>query len=867
MTPRRLRPLPAVLLLLCLQTAAFAQAGRVSGQSSERHAAVPTPESVIGFRVGEDRRLAKWEQFLSYFRRLALASDRIKVEELGKTTLGRPFIVATISSADNLRRLDEFKEIQRQLADPRLIDQSRPSGQGGPTGQGNPRSQGAAGAVNDLIRAGKTVVAITCSIHSTEVGGTFMATELAYRLASENSPEVQEVLNQTIILLVPSLNPDGTDIVADWYRKTVGTPAEGTSPPELYHHYTGHDNNRDWYAFTQVETQLTVDKILNAWRPQIVHDVHQQGAYGSRLFVPPYVEPWEPNIDPALIAGVNALGSAMAWEVLSQGKSGVVFNGSYDAWTPARAYAHYHAGLRILSETASARLASPIEVPPGRLGQNIGFHAGVASWNFPKPWPGGRWTLRDIIDYQGAAAFALLAHAARHRERYLRNFYEVGRRAVEHKSAPYAFLLPEPEVPASIADAAKRLGAGMKSAGGTQEQQHSAAEALTKKITNEPSTAEEVGYYLKIEALDRLLAILKRGGVEVFRADKEFTSGGQSYPAGTHVVPMRQPYAAFAKTLLENQRYPDLREYPGGPPKRPYDVTAHTLPLLMNVRAVAAGEPVTVEMRREPAALVIQSRVRSNTAVRVGLYQNYAPSMDEGWTRWVFDQYKFPFTSIRDADLRAGNLHPKFDVVILPDQSARLLADGTSARAERGEGGESAASAYPPEYAGGMGAAGVKALRDFVEAGGTLIALNNASNFAIERLGLPVRNVLQGVGPREFYCPGSILRTRLDETSALAFGLERESIAWFEGSPAFEATEAAGAGEVRVVARYPESANPLLSGWILGDQLIRGKAALVEAKLGKGRVVLFGFRPQYRGQSLATFPLLFNAILTSKAEQ
>jgi hypothetical protein len=349
-------------------------------------------------------------------------------------------------------------------------------------------------------------------------------------------------------------------------------------------------------------------------------------------------------------------------------------------------------------------------------------------------------------------------------------------------------------------------------------------------------------------------------------ADREFTADGKTYPAGTHIVLMQQPYAAFAKTLLENQRYPDLREYPGGPPKRPYDVTAHTLPLLMNTSAVAIKEPFTAEMKREPVALVLQSRVRSDAGVRVGLYKSYAPSMDEGWTRWIFDQYRFGYTSLRDQEVRAGNLRAKYDAIILPDQSVRALAEGLAAqlRSDRSEGEGAPAGVYPPEFAGGLGEAGIKALREFAEAGGTLVTLNNASNFAIERLGVPVRNVLKGIPPREFYCPGSILRTELDASSPLAFGLEKESIAWFESSPAFEVSDPSS---VRVIARYGEASNPLLSGWILGDQLIRGKAAMVEAKVGKGRVVMFGFRPQYRGQSLATLPLLFNAILTSRAEQ
>jgi hypothetical protein len=844
---RNLRLSLVIIILLLLSGFAPAQSGRASN-SAEHNTGIPAPESVLGFKPGADRKLAKWETFLAYFRKLTTASDRIKLDELGKTTLGRPFVVATISAPENLQRLAELKEQQRRLADPRLLAK-----------QGN-----ADELADTLIRTGKTVVVITCSIHSTEVGGTFTATELAYRLTSENTPEIKAILDNVIILLVPSLNPDGTDIVAEWYFKTLGTPSEGTSPPELYHHYTGHDNNRDWYAFTQVETQLTVDKLLNVWRPQILHDVHQMGATAARLFVPPYVEPWEPNVDPALIAGVNALGTAMAWEVTAQGKPGVVLNGIYDAWTPARAYAHYHAGLRILSEVASARLATPIDIPFQRLAAGIGYDGKVASWNHPQPWPGGRWTLRDIVDYQSAAAFALLNHAAKYREQHLRNFYEVSKRAVEAKHQPYAILLPEPEPPESFKKAFAELKDSLSKTTGTEREQHEQSEALVGQTASQPSTSEEVNYFYKIEGLDRVLAILKRGGVEIQRASKDFVADGKTYPAGTHFIVMQQPYAAFAKTLLEAQRYPDLREYPGGPPKRPYDVTAHSLTLLMNVSAVFVKTPFTVEAKPEPFGLVIQSRTRANSPVRLGLYKSYAASMDEGWTRWVFDQYKFPYKSLLDAEARAGKLNEKFDAILLPDQTARALFNGLPGPGQnpQNRGGEGL-NVYPAEYAGGLGEAGVQALREFVEAGGTLIALNDATEFAIDYLRLPVRNVLAGVNNREFYCPGSILRTELLNEHPLTFGMEKESIAWFEQSPAFEIVNPNAA---TALATYPANGSALLSGWILGEQRLRGKAALVEVKLGQGRVILFGFRPQYRGQSLATLPLLFNAILTSKLE-
>ncbi|MFN7928812.1 MAG: M14 metallopeptidase family protein [Blastocatellia bacterium] len=833
--------LSVLWLSLCFVSLTFAQAGRNLPPVTATN--LPAPENDLGFKIGTDRKLAKWDRFVAYFEHLDAASERVKVETLGKTTLGKPFILATISAPENLRQLEDYQQVQRNLADPRRFKQDEKLAQ-------------------ELIKRGKTIVVITCSIHSTEVGGTFSGTELAYRLASGNTPEIKEILENTIILLVPSLNPDGTDIVADWYQKTLGTPAEGTSPPELYHHYTGHDNNRDWYAFTQVETQLTVDKILNAWHPNILHDIHQQGAYGARLFVPPYFDPWEPNVDPSLIAGVSALGSAMAWDVIAQGKSGVSINSTYDAWSPARAYTHYHGGLRILSETASARLATPIEVPFSKLGPGLGYHAQKQTWSFPKLWPGGKWTIGDIVDYQTTAAMALLKNAARYREQYLRSFYDLHNRAVSAQPDLYAYLLPEPDLPKSLADDAEKLANAGKAEANKTEKDHKDDDSDLKKIMKGPASTDEVLYYYKIEGLDRTLGMLKRGGVEVLNAAKDFTADGKTYPKGTHIILMQQPYASFAKTLLERQRYPDLREYPGGPPQRPYDVTAQTLPLLMNVEAVPIKQAFTADGRREPAALVLQGRVRSNSGARVGLYQNYLPSMDEGWTRWVFDQYKFPYARLKQEEVRSGFLKSKFDAIILPDQSTRAIAEGLSAGNRESGDGESG-GAYPAEFTGGLGEAGTKALREFVEAGGTLIAFNNAANFAIEKLNLPVRNVLRGVSSREFYCPGSILRTQLDASSNLTFGMEKESIAWFEQSPAFEVLDA---NAVRVIAKYASDANPLLSGWILGDSLLRGKAVMVEVKLGKGRVILFGFRPQYRGQSLATFPLIFNAILTSKAE-
>ena len=741
---------------------------------------IPTPRSVLGFEPGDDRKLADWPTLVRYYQALASASDRMRYRELGHSTLGAPMIALVISSPQNLRALDRYRELNAKLADPRGFKTAKEA--------------------EDVLRGGKTIVLITSGIHSTEVGGHLSPAVLAYRLASDTSAATRAILDNVILWLVPSLNPDGVSIVTRWYNRTLGTAAEGSEPPELYHHYTGHDNNRDWYAFTQVETQLVVDSIHNVWHPQIVHDIHQQDTDGSRLFLPPYLDPIEPNVDPLLVDGVNALGTAMAWALAGQGKTGIVINAVYDAWTPARAYQHYHGGVRILSEAASANLASPIDLPADQLAtRGRGFNPRERSWNFTNPWQGGRWTLRDIVAYQTDGAYALLENAARYRDRWLANFLTVEGRAVRGwKGWPYAYVMPR---------------------------QHQ----------------DSVG-------LATLLGILHRGQVEIRTALHPVALGGQRFPAGSYVVVLRQPYAGFAKTLLEPQRYPDLRLYPGGPPLPPYDVTAHTLPLLMGVTAVAARDSLRIALSapvEPPGASPGYPGVAGREAPRVGLYRSYAAPIDEGWTRWVFDTWKVPYMSVVDSVVRAGKLRDHFEVIVLPDQPPHELFDGLPRQ-------------YPAPYAGGLGQEGVEALRQFVTDGGTLVAFNDASRFAVERLLLPVRNVLEGVADDEFYAPGSIFRLELDPSDPIARGMPAQSVAWYESGPAFEVLDSSAA---RVVGRYPAEADKvLLSGWALHPERVAGRGALVEAKLGTGRVVLFGFRPQYRGQSIATYPLLFNSL-------
>ncbi|MGH9907412.1 MAG: M14 family metallopeptidase, partial [Pyrinomonadaceae bacterium] len=771
-------------------------------------AVIPAPHEVLGFTPGDDRKLASWNQILTYFDKLDRSSNRVMFQTLGKTTMDKPFVMAVISAPENLAKLEDYQAVQEALADPRKIDgivKGARSLSTQPGFAGVERGMSSSRIANQLIKKGKTFVLITCGVHSTEVGSTLSSMLIAHRLASSDEPEIQEILRNTILLLVPSLNPDGVDIVKNWYDKTLGTPYEGTDPPELYHKYVGHDNNRDWYAFTQVETQLTVDKIHNVWHPQIVHDIHQQGQFASRLFLPPYMPPVEPNVPKQIVEGYTELGSWIAGEMRKAGFQGITTGTTYDAWTPARAYSHYHGGVRILSETASARIATPVTLKFEQLRSREGYDPQKESDKFGPVWRGGEWHLRDITNYMTTAAFKLLQHAAQNRERWLSRFYEVGKEAVRprKKGELFAFI-----VPAVKGDDWRR-------------------------------TANR----------DALLGILDQGGV-VVEDTQPFSFEGSKFPNRTAIVRMDQPYASFAKTLLERQTYPDLRDN-AGHPVAPYDVTAHTLPLLMDVTVIAATSPIRYKIFSEASGWNGVGGCGDKPSY--GLYRSYVPSMDEGWTRWILEKEMrrldcFTYRQITNEDLRAETIG-KLDSIIIPDQAPRTILNGHRA------------GVMPPEYTGGLDPERVKALREFVEQGGTLVFLNRASDFAIEHFKLPVRNVVAGLPRRDFYAPGSILRIELDTSHPIAGQMPKESIAWFEDSPVFDVPSSNGvSSNVRVVAWYPRDKDPLLSGWLLGGDRIKGKAALVEVTLGKGRMILFGFRPQYRAQSFATFPLFFNSI-------
>lgn len=808
------------VLITALATSSFAQ------EPDPQSAAIPSPRSVLGFTPGDDRKVAGWSQITDYFERLDRASDRVLVRTLGQSTLKRPVIVAFISARENILALPKYKEIQQQLADPRKITQNIQR--------------------DRLLADGKVVVTISCSIHSTEIVASQMSMQLAYELATAQDPETREILQNTILLLIPSPNPDGIDIVTNWYRKTLGTPYEGREPPELYHHYAGHDNNRDWFMLNLKETQLVTRLLWHEWFPQIVYDVHQQGANGSRFFIPPFYDPPNPNISPLLLRQVGLIGHKVAADLQAAGFKGVLTNALYDTWWHGgfRTAPYFHNSIGILSEAASARLMTPNTVTAEQLGRTTSRgmrNATEAATNFPDPWPAGNWRPRDIMAMEMIAARAILSMASKFRADYLRNFYELGRKNVEtpaNPGEPLAYLIPAGQ--ARDEAVAKMLG------------------SLMDQGIEVFRLDQELHVVLSPQVLQRTNPVTEKLGTYKLSGQ---ASAMQEVPAGSYIVFPAQPQRSNVVALFEPQRYPN-RLTAQGEAERPYDVAGWTLPLQMGVDApavVAIREPAH---ERKLTRLKDGNEVRADLAlelkkgdespiknpvkhpVRVGIYKGSMSNMDEGWTRFVFDTFNVPYTSIRDVDVRQGALNSKFDAVIFPSQQSTQIISGN------------AAGTLPADYTGGITEAGVKNLKEFVQNGGMLICFDNSCDLAIKQFNLPLRNTLQGVRSSEFYCPGSIIALEVDTKNPIASMLPARLPAYFINSSAFAA---AADANVKVIARYAKE-NLLLSGWLLGEDKLQGQIALAEVGIGKGRIVLFGFRPQHRGQAWGTLPLIWNVL-------
>lgn len=923
---------------------------------------IPSPERHFGHVIGADRKLVDWEGIVEYMQLVGARSERVNVRETGRTTLGRPFLVVEISSPGTMASIDRYKELQRRL----YFQDHRP-------GQ-DPESVHSESERQELLENHKAVVLITATIHSTEVGAAQMSLELVHELATDDSPRVRKILDNTILLLVPSLNPDGQDMVADWYMQHVGSEYEGGSLPWLYHAYVGHDNNRDMYMYSQQETRLIGDVLYSEWFPSIWLDEHQMGSTGPRIFTMPATDPINPNVHP-LIYTLNAIyGQAQTAALEAAGKVGITYDYVYtNFWPGAMAWTGWwHNQVGMLTEVASVRIATPTEQETEALGatsaggRRFGAEPGAAlpkptdtrsRTTYRRPWLGGNWTLRDIVEYELTVSLGLLETAADTRSQLIRQIYEINRSTI------LEFMQGESgrgetdygTLPAAVAEQRPETGRVFAGFGGIAG--HPYAVIIDPNQHDPPTVA-------------RMLQTLERGGVIVERARSSFEAGGVAYDAGTYVIRLGQVFGRYAKEMLEVQTYPEVRATPESPPQPPYDVTAWSLGMQMGAQVVFVDQPfdaslevvdgvpvpagrlegngdtfvisaayndgfrVANQLWREGAQIsritepyvtanamplqpgswvisqVSQERMQalaiqhglvivalngapSATMVsvpqpRIAVYQPWESNMDEGWTRWLLDDYGFEYTTLHPQDLRAAGsaaedditipgdarsqwpsfvsdrapatvvrapLAQRFDVILFTHQSARSILDGSSSRTT------------PTVYRGGIGEAGLNALREFIDAGGTAVSLGAATDLFIEHWPIPVKDAAADLSSDELLIPGTIVNIETDPAHPLAWGMPRESYGYFIRSPFFTLNEGFASQHASVAVRYPNT-SVRASGWLRGEEHVAGRAAAVQLQLDPtdpaqrgGRIVLLGLRPQHRVQTHATFKVLFNALV------
>ncbi len=846
---------------------------------------VPTPESVLGSKVGADFYLATYDESMEYFRRLAAASDRVRLLEIGRTSGGLPWTIALISAADNLANLDRYREIALRLAHPEGLSEDE---------------------ARALAEEGRAIVHIDGGLHATEVAHAQHTIQLAYDLVTGDAdPEIRSILDNVILMLWPSINPDGQNMVVDWYRSNLGTPFEVAPMPWLYQKYVGHDNNRDGYMINMIESRA-VTRVLRQWEPQILYNHHQTAPFPARIWIPPFAEPISEFVHPLMWRTVNLLGMSMAQALEERGQHGAVHMGhGFDNWYPGfMDHANnFHNVAAFLTETGLYRYATPHFYTLGDFPERSQDLRPQSLYS--SPWTGGWWRLGDAVDYMLTASVSVLDLAAKYKTDLLFNRYQAARDVIEsfREGPPYAFFVPQKQ--------------------------------------RDPVAAVE------------LLRRLAFNGVNVHQLDAAVAFEGQSYAAGTWVILMDQANANFVRQLFAVQDYPDLREFPEGPPDQPYDVAGWTLPYLMDIRVIEAAVPIPAALRasmspvegearawndgaedasvfdsvpgvgfdsnrtaagiRPPAGRAVGSgsslvvdpaqnnafralnraweqggrvgfevgsagsdgryiisglassdalvtdlalqarRTQGRGSVikqpRVGLYRPWAASMDEGWTRWVLERYEFDFSSLYNADVRAGDLLERFDVIIIADMGAARILEGYPK------------GSVPPRYAGGIGKEGVRALDRFVRRGGTLVTLNSSAMFAVDELHLPVENVIADKKRRDFFMSGSLVSMEVDTSHPVMSGMPERSKIFVHQSPVFTVKDGF---EGSVLAKYPAQGSPLLSGYLIGEEHLKGYAAALDVQHGEGRVVLLGMRPQWRGQPFGNFRILFNAALYSR---
>jgi len=889
---------------------AGAEFGSVGGQAPR----VTAPKQQFGFNFGDDYQLTTYQQLADYWRKLDAESDRMALQEIGRTSEDRPHLMAIVTSPENHKNLERYREISRRLALAEgLTDDS----------------------ARALARDGKTVVWIDGGLHASEVLGAQQLGEMVYQMVSRTDEETMRFLDDTVILFVHA-NPDGHDLVAGWYmRNPVPEKRSGAGLPLLYHHYIGHDNNRDFFTSTQKETENINRVLYHEWSPQILYNHHQSGPAGTVFWSPPFRDPFNYNQDPLLVLGLQQLGIAIHTRMAAENKPGASAraSGAYDGWWNGgiRNTAAFHNILAILTEMIGS--PTPMQIP-------LVLQRQLPTSDLTFPILPQTWHFRQSIDYSITANRAVLDLASRYRETVLFNAYQMARNSIARGSTDS--WTPAPHRYAAVA---AKMGVPM-GGGGRGATPDPARDKAVMAELRKPEFRDPRGFIIPSNQADFPTAVkfvnaLREVGIKVQRATRDFAVQGKKYPAGSFIVMGAQSFRPHVIDMFEPQDHPDNIPYAGAAPTPPYDHAGWTLAFQMGVEfdRILDGftgpfEPVTGWNVRPPAGKVtsvngaagyllshktvdsfvaLNQLLKANEEVywlsdgdwyvparpstrallekiaadlgvgatattekpaagarklrspRVGLWDQYGGSMDSGWARWILEQYQFPFEKVFPATLDAGNLNAKYDVLVFVEGGIPAVGAGAG-------GAQPAAADIPAEYRPMLGRVSadrtIPELKRFVENGGTVITIGASSTNLARHFQLPIADHLVENGKplpaAKFYAPGSIMTARVDATHPLAHGMNERTDIFFDTSPVFRLEPAAAAQGIKSVAWFDTPA-PLKSGWAWGQHYMQNGVAVIDAPLGKGRVLLFGPEIIKRAQPHGTFKFLFNGIYYSAA--
>lgn len=938
----------------------FAVALSVWSLSAQPTPKLTTPKEFLGFNIGDDYQVANYTQLTAYWKKLASESDRMKLVDIGPTAEGRRQYMAVISSPENLKKLDHYRQINARLAHAEGLTEQQ---------------------ARDLAREGKAVVWIDGGLHASESVGSQQLMEHVWEMVSRTDPETLRLLNDTIQLCVQA-NPDGQELIANWYMRGAEEPnapllptakRQMTSLPRLYAKYIGHDDNRDFYMSNMPETTNMNRQMFVEWFPQIVYNHHQTGPAGAVIFIPPFRDPFNYNFDPLIPLGIEAVGTAMHSRLVAEGKGGSAMRSgsTYSTWWNGglRTVTYFHNMIGILTEIIGS--PTPMQIP-------LVADKQLPQGDWPLPIAPQEWHYRQSIDYEMTNNRAILDYASRNRETLLFNFWHMGHNAIEAGSHDHWTVTPK-RIAALEAAAATMPGATNGGRGGrggrggaeappadltaTAAAMGFGARTLPTELYNtvlhDPAHRDPRGYIIPSDQPDFATATefvnaLLKTGITVDKATAAFTVAGKSYPAGSYVVKTAQAFRAHVMDMFEPQDHPNDFRYPGGPPVPPYDITGWTLAMQMGVHfdrvrdgfdgpftkipGLLPPPPATVSGPATPAGYLVSHQINNSfklinwlekanadvywlkspvenmgagaiwvpysaTAkpivekaakelgvsaraldaapkgealklhpIRIGLYDQYGGSMPSGWTRWLFEQYGFPFQVVYPQQLDAGDLRSKFDVIVFTDGAVRRGAAVTG-RGMGGRGGFGAPdpSALPEEYRSHTGRISddktLPQLQKFVQSGGSIVTIGSSTSLA-DVFGIPVKNYLTEKGPdgkdrplarEKFYIPGSLLQVNVDNTNPLAYGLPSQLDVFFDNSPVFKLEPTAELKKTAPVAWF-QGSEPLDSGWAWGQQYLDGGTAVVEAPVGEGHVFLLGPEVNFRDQPHGTYKFLFNAL-------